>query len=234
MPKRIDYDTEQLRRLYCDDGLSLEEVAARVGLGTSNSVARHLRQAGVEIRRNRRAKGWPIADICRMYWEQGKTSEEVGSAFGLSATHVRRILNANGGARPTGYASHQRRGELAPRWKGGRCVSRSGYVFVYCPGHPCSTTNGYAAEHRRVMSDALGRKLARNEEVHHIDGNKANNSLDNLSVIKKGKHQRLHAKVHRELLALRKEVERLRGDLTSAGTPQTHGTSQDNGWKVVG
>lgn len=43
--------------------------------------------------------------------------------------------------------------------------------------------------HRRVMEVSLGRRLTSNEIVRHIDGDKTNNSLDNLKVTSRAKHQ---------------------------------------------
>lgn len=46
--------------------------------------------------------------------------------------------------------------------------------------------------HRWVASKKLGRKLGRNEVVHHIDHNKLNNSMDNLYVCRNAEHKRIH------------------------------------------
>jgi len=48
-------------------------------------------------------------------------------------------------------------------------------------------------EHRYLMEKKLGRKLDTDEVVHHIDGNKRNNSLENLEVITRSEHSRHHA-----------------------------------------
>ena len=53
--------------------------------------------------------------------------------------------------------------------------------------------NGVYKKHRRIMENHLGRKLEPNEHVHHIDGNPRNNSLDNLVVLTKSGHHKLHA-----------------------------------------
>jgi hypothetical protein len=45
---------------------------------------------------------------------------------------------------------------------------------------------------RILMEEKLGRPLEPNEDVHHIDGNPQNNSLDNLEVKLHGKHQKEH------------------------------------------
>ena len=48
--------------------------------------------------------------------------------------------------------------------------------------------------HRVIVENKLGRKLRKNESVHHIDGNKHNNNPDNLEVILRSKHARMHAR----------------------------------------
>lgn len=52
--------------------------------------------------------------------------------------------------------------------------------------------NKWVRKHRVIMEERLGRKLKRNEVVHHIDGNKLNNNIDNLKVMTYGEHQNLH------------------------------------------
>ena len=46
-------------------------------------------------------------------------------------------------------------------------------------------------EDERLMEDAIGRPLARHEHVHHIDGNKLNNALSNLQLLRHGEHTRI-------------------------------------------
>jgi len=45
---------------------------------------------------------------------------------------------------------------------------------------------------RILMEEKLGRPLEPYEDVHHIDGNKLNNSIDNLALINHGDHQKMH------------------------------------------
>ena len=47
-------------------------------------------------------------------------------------------------------------------------------------------------EHRYLMEQFLGRKLEPDEVVHHIDGNRGNNDLANLVVMKRNEHSSLH------------------------------------------
>lgn len=51
--------------------------------------------------------------------------------------------------------------------------------------------------HRRVAERALGRKLKRGECVHHVDGDKLNNTNTNLLICTKGYHRWLHNEMSR-------------------------------------
>lgn len=60
-------------------------------------------------------------------------------------------------------------------------------------GYRVHQQNGKSrSEHRRLMERALCRRLRKNEHVHHKDGNKLNNSLDNLEVLTASEHTRRH------------------------------------------
>lgn len=66
------------------------------------------------------------------------------------------------------------------------------------------------------MAEELGRELGSNEMVHHIDGDKLNNTPENLSVVSRSEHCREHADIFRELLWLRRENERMAASMELA------------------
>ena len=76
-------------------------------------------------------------------------------------------------------------------------VNQSGYVEIYKPEHPNSNTSSYILEHRLVMSDSLGRSLLPDENVHHKNGDRTDNRIENLELWSKGQPagQRVEDKV---------------------------------------
>ena len=73
-----------------------------------------------------------------------------------------------------------------------RKKSSSGYVLIYCPNHPFADRDGYVAEHRLVMEKVLGRVLGTEEYVHHKNGIKTDNDIENLQLTNASEHAKIH------------------------------------------
>lgn len=54
--------------------------------------------------------------------------------------------------------------------------------------------SGYIFEHRFVWEQANGRRLSRDEDVHHIDGDRQHNTPDNLMALPKEQHHKQHSR----------------------------------------
>ncbi len=78
-------------------------------------------------------------------------------------------------------------------WKNGKFISR-GYIYILNKNHPFAEKRGYVLEAHLVMEKKLGRYLLPKEVVHHIDGDKLNNSIKNLVLFAT---QSVHIKLHK-------------------------------------
>lgn len=86
-------------------------------------------------------------------------------------------------------ALRKRVGPKHYRWKGGRCVDDKGYVRIRTsPEYWQISGKRYIREHRLVMEKALGRTLKPREIVHHKNGDRADNRLENLELTDHSRH----------------------------------------------
>jgi len=137
---------------------------------------------------------------------EGKSGLEIARFFGIGRTTVGRYYVRWGikpwttseirkrkfwRGKPETYKKisemgKKRTGDKNPMWKGGH--TSEGYPVVYKDGRKIR-------EHRYVMEKHIGRRLKASEEVHHLDGNKFNNDIDNLIILSKADHAKLHWKL---------------------------------------
>ena len=78
-------------------------------------------------------------------------------------------------------------------WKGGRYIASDGYVQIY------QGLRKHRKEHFLVIEQAIGRTLLPTEIVHHVDGDKQNNKLENLVLLTNEKE---HRAAHNSLYSL--------------------------------
>lgn len=140
----------------------------------------------------------------RLYIEEKKSLREIGLLYGKPAPWVwRRCKKFNIPTRPFSTQglklnpewrekviktlSLYKKGKDNPAWKGGKIINRWGYVKI-------KISKGYKFEHRAIIEKSIGRELSKLEQVHHLNGNKRDNRLENLVVLSPEEHTRLHNK----------------------------------------
>jgi hypothetical protein len=127
-------------------------------------------------------KALDLQKVNKIYemFESGSMISEIVKQVGTNRETVRQYLQKR-------YTPKQKRaivlknfrqpkGQASPNWKGGREMTKDGYICLWI------SRTEKILEHRRIMENHLGRKLTRSEVVHHINGNNADNRLENLEL----------------------------------------------------
>lgn len=135
---------------------------------------------GIYERKKREPKLTPQDDLeIRADYNLGMSMKQLSEKFSAGRNQIRNSLERT----VPGENRTPRKGMPGaknPAWKGGRIIDFDGYVLLLLPDHPDANSQGYIREHRLVMEGLICRRLLRREVVHHKDGNKQNNSPENL------------------------------------------------------
>jgi len=147
----------------------------------------------------------PIKEIARDVGCNPKTVSEALKRAGISLRHPR-------------FSAAPRR--FYDRWNGERYVDRYGYVYIWVGWDYPNACNGYYREHRYVMEQRLRRHLSPTEFVHHINGIKDDNRIENLRLVSRAEHQLYselcrHCPLRKEVRLLRKELKGLKQQVQS-------------------
>lgn len=126
--------------------------------------------------------------VVKKLFESGATSKEISIELGCSTYPVNKVLKRLGLRRPAKRRPGVGVGSSNPAWRGGRRIRRDGYILLWTP-------KGERLEHQIIAEEKIGRKLLPDEVVHHINGNRQDNSPENLEVMTQSQHMKRHLKM---------------------------------------
>lgn len=157
---------------YAELGSTLK-IAAKYGV-SKKCVMNYMNRFGIKLER----RIVPVSRV-RNLAKKGLTAPEIGKVMGFTSTAISRIGRVYGI-------------QIRDSFHTGRILTHNGYVMVRKPDHPCADGKGYIRLHRLIMEKAIGRILGPNEVVHHKNGEKTDNRIENLLLIDKPNHVRMH------------------------------------------
>lgn len=147
----------------------------------------------------------------KLLYLSGLTTTEVAKKSGISVSTVRLHLFKSGCLRTPSEAqqlaaskgrlgsglSGKKRPSFSRSWRQNISKAKLGVgagVTTKKDGRVEYTMgkNKYKSAHTVLMEERIGRKLHKDECVHHIDRNKSNNNLNNLALVTTSGHARLH------------------------------------------
>jgi len=198
--KRNDIVAKMALELYGKLG-SGNAVAKKMDLAP-RTVYRMLRDAGVHV------PGWRDEKPTRRKFSPEKEQQVVAdylsgmSLEDLEAKHGKGQYAIRAAVRRAGHKLRDhgaqrrriREGEaarIALLYRDGLSKTDGGYILQYVerpsPFESMITRSGYVMQHRLVMAMHLGRPLLTSESVHHINGDRTDNRIENLQ-LRQGKH----------------------------------------------
>lgn len=138
----------------------------------------------------------PIRRNNRIYWS---CQCDCGVVRVVEGRSMRKGLSKSCGCLNSELVSQRmlsQKGDKHPSWKGGIKRHWKGYTLTWAGDHP-DAKQGYIFTHRLVMERHIGRRLRQDETVHHLNGIRDDNRIENLELWSKSQPygQRIEDKI---------------------------------------
>lgn len=155
---------EQLNDLYFK-GYSMKEIGNMLGMATGK-IHKYFKIYNIIPRK-------PINEITKKKISKAQKGKKYALGSKRTKEHKEKISIANS----VGI---------------GKKEEHNGYIRIYFPDHPKADSRGWILEHDLIMECYIGRWLKKDEIVHHINHIRNDNRIENLQLMTRSEHTRLH------------------------------------------
>lgn len=211
IPKKIEckLTKDELEYLYCEQNLTQKQLASILGIKSDITMRKILHSYNIDTNKNRKLaeltkKGMSDLEFKNylkgLYLDKHFSINQISKKLNVSSATITKYFKKYNIQLFTQKESAKLFYSLEKnkKWNGGKIISSHGYVQIHKPNHPYCDDRGYVYEHRLVIEKQICRYLSTNEVIHHIDGNKLNNSLENLRLMTNEEHSKFHNNLRRK------------------------------------
>lgn len=224
---------DRLIDLYERQHKTMREICEITGVKARETVSKYLRKYGIKIRdinaerENKTMMGMDKEEfkqfLLDMYIDQKMSLNQISYELKVSSRIVKKYLIRFGAT----VLDHKNANSFfnsvtdGAKWK-----NSSGYIEIVCRNHPYKSKRNTVYEHRLIMEKHLGRHLTKEEVIHHINGIKDDNSIENLELTSNSLHIANHHKKEKKLNPFRYRVEDGYWDKIGRGCCKICGTTK--------
>lgn len=218
--KRIKFDAktvEEIRQFAAKEGCTIKDICNRFTL-KQDTVRRLLWENKIVVNNSKCENIFEVSEdqeniVCSLFENTNTRLQDIAKESKLLFYQVQSILDKH-------YTKEQqntrksklyrasklghnnpmlgKKGPLHHNYKG-EIDDGNGYLMIRKPDwYEGRKGNSYVFVHTLVMCEALGlKRLPKGFTIHHIDGNKHNNDINNLALITNSGHSKLHGIIRR-------------------------------------
>ncbi len=209
---RKELDNIKIKEFY-ENGMKLQKIASMFGC-SRQTIYHRLEESKAKFRRKNRPN-INEKEIIILY-QSGSSLKDIGRKFNCSPFLIKeRLIRQNIPIRGIKEAIKlcALQGKHISNWKGGR-KKKNGYLYIMKKEYPRSDRQGYVAEHILVWEKAHNRTLPNGYIIHHLNGIRDDNRIENLIALTSKQHHKLRIPYQKRIRELEKEIAKFKqGDL---------------------